>query len=137
MYSGYLFLCGEESLAKCINEKQYSCTGEMVEATEDIKAGSVIFLYNPQSEALIGPLTAAESEAPALEPGTWTETLDDRDLSANLRVEWEELHELQNAPEKLAFLRDIKTCRLTHFQTQDALNALKEAPVYSRLPKKS
>jgi hypothetical protein len=30
-----------------------------------------------------------------------------------------------------SFLKDINTCKLSHFQTQDLLNALKEAPLFN------
>jgi len=41
------------------------------------------------------------------------------------------LHELKNAQDVFPFLKDINTCKLSRLQTQDLLNALKEAPLFN------
>jgi len=37
---------------------------------------------------------------------------------------------LQNAPEELPFLKDLKTCKLTSLETQNALDQLKKGELY-------
>jgi hypothetical protein len=38
------------------------------------------------------------------------------------------LHQLENAQKKISFLGDMATCTLSHFQTQEVLDVLKDAP---------
>jgi hypothetical protein len=92
-----------------------------------MEVGSIVFLLNMGSNTLVGPFTAAGHSGTGLKPGGWREVTDTR-TNAGIRVEWEKLHELKNAQDMFPFLKDINTCKLSHFQTQDLLNALKEAP---------
>lgn len=89
----------------------------------------MVFLFNADSQTLVGPFTALESDRPDLEPGAWKETVNNHSISTNINVEWEELHEIKDAQEKFPFLKS-QACKLTHFQTQDLLNALKEASLF-------
>jgi hypothetical protein len=63
-----------------------------------------------------------------LQPGTWDSSIDRSSISENIKVEWEELHELKNAQEKFSFLKEFNTCSLAQSQIQEMLDALKEAP---------
>lgn len=130
MYVGYVFLCSADSLTDCLRHKLFTCSGESVKIVREMEAGSIVFLLNMGSNTLVGPFTAAGSTRTGLEPGGWTEVTDARN-KASVRVEREELHEMKNAQDKFPFLKDINTCKLSHFQTQDLLNALKEAPLFS------
>ena len=130
MYTGYVFLCASESLKDCLRHKFFTCSDENVKVVREIDIGSIVFLLNMDSNTLIGPFTAAGSPRTGLEPGGWTEVTDTRN-KVSIRVEREELHEMKNAQEKFSFLKDINTCKLSHFQTQDLLNALKEAPMFN------
>ena len=56
--------------------------------------------------------------------------MEENSFSENIKVEWERLHELKNATDKIPFLKDIKECTLTDLQTQELLSTLKDAPLY-------
>jgi hypothetical protein len=128
MYVGYVFVCNSSSFKDCIKEKRYTCASEQVDVAKEIETDAVIFLYVSESNKLIGPFTVADEKRTNLQPGTWTSSIERNSLSGNIKVEWEDLHELENAQEKLAFLEDSKTCTLSQSQIQEMLDALKEAP---------
>jgi hypothetical protein len=130
MYTGYVFLCASESLKDCLKHKLFTCSGENVQIVRKMEVGSIVFLLNMDSNTLVGPFTATGSARTGLEPGGWREVTDTQN-KASIRVEREELHEMKDAQDKFPFLKDINTCKLSHFQTQDLLNALKEAPLFS------
>jgi hypothetical protein len=131
MYVGYVFVCSKQSLKDCMREKQFACSGETIESIEEVGVGSVVFLLNTDSNTLIGPFTAAGSRRTGLEPGTWKEVTDEHNVSENIRVKWENLHELKNPQARFPFLKDIKTCKLSQLQTQEMLDALDKAPLFS------
>jgi hypothetical protein len=128
MYVGYVFVCNSSSFKDCIKEKRYTCASEQVDVAQEIETDAVIFLYVSESNKLIGPFTVADEKRTNLQPGTWTSSIERNSLSGNIKVEWEDLHELENAQEKFAFLEDLKTCTLSQSQIQEMLDALKEAP---------
>jgi hypothetical protein len=128
MYVGYVFVCNSFSFKDCIKEKRYTCASEQVDVAKEIETDAVIFLYVSESNKLIGPFTVADEKRTNLQPGTWTSSIERNSLSGNIKVEWEDLHELENAQEKFAFLEDLKTCTLSQSQIQEMLDALKEAP---------
>lgn len=136
MYESYVFHCTVESLQDCLRSKSFVCSTETPNTRGDLDSGTVVFFFNSDSNTLIGPFTTGEAEEADLEPGAWREQVDERDLSENFRVEWEELHELSNAAEKFPFLTDLKICKLSDLKTQELLNALKNAPLFS-LPQSS
>jgi hypothetical protein len=127
VYVGYVFLCAADAVKDCMKRKLFTCLGENVKIVREMEMGSIVFLLNLDSNALVGPFTAAGSAG--LEPGGWREVTDAR-TNASIRVEWENLHELKNAQDKFPFLKDINICKLSHFRTQDLLDALGEAPLY-------
>ena len=129
MYVGYIFVCNSASLKKCVKSKRYTCSGEQVNVAQDIETDAVVFLYVSESDTLIGPFTVGDEPHSDLQPGTWSSSIDRRSLSENIKVEWEKLHELKNAQEKLSFLKEANTCSLTQSQIQEMLDTLKEAPV--------
>jgi hypothetical protein len=90
----------------------------------------VIFLYNLDNKSLLGPFTALSEGGRTVDTGAWTMNIDEHSASENVKVEWEELHKLDDAAEKLPFLNDPKTCALSTTQTQRALDLLKQAPLY-------
>ena len=94
-----------------------------------IKIGSIIFLYNIDDKSLLGPFTAL-AEGDELDAGAWAMDVDTHIPSEDLKVTWEDLHIIQNAPEKLPFLKNPKTCRLTSLETQNALDTLKQGELY-------
>jgi hypothetical protein len=128
MYVGYVFVCDSSSLKNCVRNKKYICSGEQVDVAQDIETNAVVFLYVSETNTLIGPFTVPDETRANLQPGTWTSSIDKSSLSGNIKVEWEELHELKNAQEKFSFLKDLKTCALSQSQIQEMLDALKEAP---------
>jgi len=130
MYEGHVFLCDAGSLKDCVKRRYFTCSGEKVQIVSEMDVGSIVFLLNLDSNTLVGPFTATGSYGTGLKPGTWREVTDTRD-NAGIRVEWEDLHELKNAVDLFPFLNDINVCKLSHFQTQDLLNALKDAPSFN------
>ena len=128
MYVGYVFVCNSTSFKDCLKNKRYTCASEQVDVAQEIETDAVIFLYVSESNKLIGPFTVADEKRSNLQPGTWTSSIDRSSLSGNIKVEWEELHELENAQQKFAFLKDLNTCTLSQSQIQEMLDTLKEAP---------
>jgi hypothetical protein len=128
MYVGYIFVCNSASLKSCISNKRYTCSEEQLNIAQEIETDAVVFLHVSEDDTLIGPFTVTNEKTNNLEPGTWTSSIDRSSLSENIKVEWEELHELKNAQKKLSFLKDLNTCSLTQSQIQEMLDALKQAP---------
>ena len=128
MYVGYIFVCNSTSLNDCVKSKKYACSGEQVNVAQEIETGAVVFLHVLESNKLIGPFTVVDEKRTNLQPGTWTSSIDQSSFSGNIKVEWEELHQMENAQEKFPFLKNAKTCTLSQFQTQELLDALKKAP---------
>jgi len=129
MYDGYVFFCEKSSLQQCLSQKRYSCVGEKAKP-EDLKEGSVVFLYNVEDKSLLGPFTTL-SEGDELDAGTWIEQVEEQHMPyEDVKVTWEDLHTIQNAPEKLPFLNDPKTCKLSTTQTQRVLDLLEEGQPY-------
>jgi hypothetical protein len=129
MYDGYVFFCDNASRQQCLSKKRYSCVGDKAKP-EDIREGSVIFLYNTDDNSLLGPFTALTMGAGELDAGAWMEDADEHIPFEDIRVTWEDLHVIQNASEQLAFLKNPKTCRLTTTQTQRSLDLLKKGTLY-------
>jgi hypothetical protein len=130
MYAGYVLFCNNASQEQCLSRRLYVCADKKIAAQEKIKRGSTIFLYNTDTKALLGPFTALSGGGEELEEGSWAIDIDEHSASENVKVEWEELHLLQNAPDELPFLRNTKTCALSETETQRALDMLKEASLY-------
>lgn len=128
MYDGYVFICNKESQKQCLSAKNYRCMGEQAKP-EDLKEGSIIFLFNPDDKTLVGPFTTL-SEGDDLDAGAWAEDVDEQMPYEDIKVTWEDLHIIQNAPEELPFLKDLKTCKITTLQTQRMLDLLKEGKLY-------
>ena len=133
MYSGFVLFCNKDSQADCIRNKMYTCADKETVPTEKVKVGSVIFLYNAEAGTLLGPFTALSEGAETMDAGAWKVDIDDHSASQNVKLEWEELHTLANAAEKLQFLKEPKTCALTTTQTQRGLDLLKQAPLYIKV----
>lgn len=129
MYAGYVFPCNSTSLEECVRHKLLKCSNSAA-IVKEVGEDSVVFLLDEDSDTLVGPFSAAGLGRTHLEPGTWTETIDNHSVSGNIKVEWEELHAMKGAKAKFPFLENGKICRLSHFQTQDLLNALKQAPFF-------
>ena len=130
MYSGYVLLCTNASQEQCLRRKLYTCTDKKTMHKEEIKAGSVIFLYNIDDKSLLGPFTALSEGVGAVDTGAWAMDIDEHSASENVKVEWEMVNRLENAPEKLPFLNDPKTCALSTTQTQRILDLLKKSPFH-------
>jgi hypothetical protein len=130
MYDGYIFFCNKTSQQQCLSNKRYTCADEKTKPSEEqIKIGSIVFLYNIEDKSLLGPFTALP-EGDELDAGAWAMDVDIHIPSEDLKVTWEDLHLIQNAPEKLPFLNEPKTCKLTSVQTQRTLDILKQGKLY-------
>jgi len=130
MYDGYVFYCNTASLQQCLSAKKYSCAAKEAAKIEDMKVGSIVFLYNSDEKLLLGPFSVLP-EGDELDAGAWTTSIDENiEPYADVNVTWEDLHILKDAPTQLPFLREPKTCKLTTTQTQRALDLLKQGPLY-------
>ena len=127
MYDGYVFLCTKESQQQCLSNRRYSCADQKIEPTEKIKEGSIIFLYNLEEKTLLGPFTALTPGGEELDAGTWRMDVDKHVPSEDLKVTWEALHILEDAPSQLPFLNPPKICKLTTSQTQRILDLLNKS----------
>jgi len=136
MYSGYVLYCNNAEQEQCLKEKQYTCADKKPAPSAKIKVGSIIFLYNNENMTLLGPFTALSEGAETVDTGAWAMDIDEHSASENVKLEWENLHRLENAHEKLSFLEMPKTCELTTTQTQRALDLLKQAPLYVNMKSK-
>lgn len=131
MYSGYLLFCGKKTLAQCVNKRLYTCADENKRDVEQIKRGAVLFMYDPDGKTLVGPFTAASEGATRIETGTWRSEIDEHSASANIKLEWQDLHIVENAGERFPFLDQSEKCELSSLQIQTLLDALKEAPSFT------
>jgi hypothetical protein len=130
MYDGFVFFCTKTSQQQCLSNKRYTCSDQKTKPNEeDIKAGSILFLLNIDDKSLLGPFTAM-TEEDELDAGAWAMDVDTHIPSEDIKVAWEDLHIIQNAPEELPFLKDLKTCKLTSMQTQRTLDILKKGELY-------
>ncbi|MGA3060196.1 MAG: hypothetical protein ABSD92_07475 [Candidatus Bathyarchaeia archaeon] len=112
-----------------MSSKRYTCAGKESKSLEEIKAGTVIFLYNTDNKSLVGPFTTLP-EGDELDAGAWTENVENQYPYDDIKVTWEDLHIIQNAPEKLPFLTEPKTCKLSTGQTQRILDLLRDGQLY-------
>jgi hypothetical protein len=130
MYEGYVFFCNTADRQQCLSRKRYSCADKQSKPVEEMKAGAIIFLYNPDDESLLGPFTVMP-EGDELDAGAWAMDIDEQhEPYADVKVTWEDLHIIQNTPEKLPFLKNPSTCKLSTTQTQRVLDLLKEGALY-------
>jgi len=129
MYDGYVLFCNNVSQQQCLSKKRYTCAEKESKSLDEIKAGTVIFLYNTDDKSLVGPFTALP-EGDELDAGAWVENEEHQYPYDDIKVTWEELHVIQNAPEMLPFLNDPKTCKLSIGQTQRTLDLLRKGQPY-------
>jgi Development and cell death domain len=131
MYAGFVLFCDKMSQEQCLREKKYVCVDKKAAPDSKIKVGAVLFLYNVDDKSLLGPFTALSEGGETVDSGAWAMKIDEHSASENVKLEWEDLHRLENAPTELPFLEKLKTCSLTTTQTERALDLLKSAPRYS------
>jgi hypothetical protein len=125
-----MLFCNKESMQQCLSRKIYTCADQTTKPTDKIRPGSVIFLFNTEDKSLLGPFTSLDEDGNALDSGAWAMDIDEHSASENVKVNWEELHVIENAPDKLPFLNDPKTCALTSLQTQRILELLRDGKPY-------
>jgi hypothetical protein len=130
MYSGYVLFCNKMTLGQCVSKRQFTFSDNHQGEVEAIKQGSILFMYNPEAKSLIGPFSAAEEGAARIETGAWSTKIDEHSASANVKLEWEDLHIIENVDEKLPFISKLETCALSTLQVQQVMDALKEASSY-------
>jgi hypothetical protein len=112
-----------------MRNKHFSCSGKQVKVYKELEMNTVIFLLNDETKTLLGPFTVVKGPED-MEKGTWYSSVEENSFSENIKVEWERLHELKNATDKVPFLKEIKECALSDLQTQELLSTLKNAPLY-------
>jgi hypothetical protein len=129
MYSAFILFCNTAAQQQCLSKKRYTCADKNM-PTEKILDGSVLFLFNLNDKSLLGPFTSLSEGGEKLDAGAWAMDIEENSASENVKVTWEDLHQMKNAPEKLAFLRNPKSCKLTDTQTIRILSLLKDEPLY-------
>ena len=129
MYEGYVLFCTNSSQQQCLSKKRFTCADKKSKPLEEIKANAIVFLYNTDDKSLLGPFTSL-TEGDELDAGARAMDIDEHIPYEDVKVTWEDLHILENAPEKLSFLNDPKTCKLSTTQVQRTLDLLKEGPLY-------
>ena len=131
MYAGYVFFCNKDSQQQCLSTKRYAIgPDKQTPPPNQIKEGSVIFLYNASDNQLVGPFTALTEGAQELDAGAWAMDVSATVPSEDLTVTWENLHILNNARENLPFLDNPKICSLSTNQTQTILDLLRQSDRY-------
>jgi hypothetical protein len=130
MYSGYVLFCNKTTIGQCLSKRLYTCSDARKGEVGEVKKGSVLFMYNTDSRTLVGPFTAASEGAARIETGAWTSEIDEHSASANVKLEWENLHLIKNANERFPFLSKPEKCQLSTMKVQTLLDALKEAPIF-------
>ena len=93
---------------------------------------TVIFLLNDETKTLLVPFTFLKNLKIWRRGGTWYSSINEHSTFRNIKVEWERLHELKNAVDKIPFLKDIKECAYPISQIQELLSTLKDAPLYTK-----
>ncbi len=129
MYEGYILFCDKKTQQECLTKKLYSCADPKASANK-IRVGDIIFLFNVESRSLIGPFTALTPKGDQLDSGAWAMDVEEHIPSEDIKVNWENLHILYDAPTVLPFLENHKTCALTSTQTQRILDLLKNSELY-------
>ena len=132
MYSGFVFFCDSPDQEKCLKSKIFACADSEKAAKAKVGVGSIIFLFNEKANTLLGPFTSLAEGAETVDAGAWKEDIDDHTASQNVKLEWEELHLLTNAAERLPFLKELKACALSTTQTQRSLDLLNDASPYAQ-----
>jgi len=129
---GYLFLCTNRTQRECFQKKLFGRSHKFWGWVEQIRAGSSLFLYNIDSKTLFGIFRAASEGKLNIDPAAWKNM---RPLSfpAQVIVEWDRLHKINNAHKTFKFLKDGNLCKLTLAQTNALKKALEEAPIYEPL----
>jgi hypothetical protein len=130
MYDGYLFFCNGETQRQCISSKKYVCAESQNKPSGPIKEGSIIFLFNPEAETLLGPFTALNEGGGELDSGAWKMSVDENIPSEDIKVTWEQLHILRNASQKAPPFKTLKPCKLTSIETQNILDLLAQGEPY-------
>ena len=130
MYDGYMLFCTKTTQQQCLSNKRYTCADKKTKPDEEIKANSVVFLYNTDDKTLLGPFTSLSGGTDELDAGTWAEDVDTKIPSEDIKVTWEGLHIIHDADKELPFLVEPKTCRLSTTQTQRVLDLLKQGELY-------
>jgi hypothetical protein len=130
MYDGYILYCNKTTEQQCLSRKRYTCADKKTKLSEQIKIGSVLFLYNLDDKSLLGPFTALSEGGKELDAGAWAINVDKHVPSEDVIVTWEDLRKIEDAPQHLPFLNDPKTCKLSYTQTQRVLDLLKQSPLY-------
>jgi Development and cell death domain len=130
MQTGYVFLCNRAVMSECARNRRLSCSGKQTKVAQELKPNTIIFLFNDATGTLLGPFTVAPGPEDLVK-GAWYSSVNRESFSGNIRIDWEELHELKNAPEKIPLLRNTNECALSVLQTQELLTELKKAPSYS------
>ena len=117
-------------MTECVENKRFRCSSKQLKAAQELETDAVIFFFNEETDTLLGPFTIVDASGD-LEKGTWYSSVDEHSFSENIKVEWERLHELKNATDKVPFLKNAKECALSALQTQELLTVLKTAPLHS------
>jgi hypothetical protein len=130
MNTGYVLFCGQTTFLQCLSKRLYTCEDQHKNEVATIKRGSVLFIYNTQSDSLVGPFTAADEGASRIETGAWRSIVDEHSASENIQLQWEDLHILEKAGDRFEFLKNPEKCEVPPIWIQEMLDELAVAPRY-------
>jgi len=130
LYDGYVFFCNKATRHQCLSTKHYTCAEGKNKLKGPIKVGSVIFLYDEDDNSLVGPFTALTTGADELDAGTWAMDIETHIPSEDLKITWEDLHIIKDAPSQLPFLSEPNICKLSTTQIERMLDLLRQGELY-------
>ena len=85
MQTGYVFLCNRAVMSECARNRRFSCSGKQVEAAQELKANTIIFLLNYENGTLMGPFTVAQGPEDLVK-GAWYGDVNRESFSGNIKV---------------------------------------------------
>ena len=73
-----------------LSKKRYTCADKESKLVDELKTGTVVFLYNTDNKSLLGPFTTL-SKGDELDAGTWVMEVDENNMPyEDVKVTWED-----------------------------------------------
>ena len=129
MQTGYVFLCNRAVMSECARNRRFSCSGKQVEAAQELKVNTIIFLFNDETGTLMGPFTVAQGPEDLVK-GAWYSSVNERLFPETSKSTGKNCMN-SKMPLKKYRSRNTNECALSVLQTQELLTEFKKAPSYS------
>jgi hypothetical protein len=114
--AGYLFLCNNGTQTECLESKLFGLPHKYLGWVLEITKGTPLFLYNLSSNTLFGTFKASSQGGYNINPRAW-KNMRPLEFPAQIMVDYETVHRLDNATKQLGFLRK-NICKLSLEQTK-------------------